>query len=236
MDFTVLIKTHERPNCLKRLLASLHRYYPTVPVLVADDSKGAFDTWYHGHQVRAFGLPEGSGLSRGRNFLLGHCGTPYFITFDDDFIVTEDSDLESLVEYVRTDIFHLAGASMRLNGSVCHFEGWINLDPPDLTLTSSKQGNMPMTCDIVPNCFAARTAQIGEFGWDDELLMGEHIDFFLRCQRAGVRVGHVPMVVVDHCPDRENTEYAKARDRLQKACEPIWRKKWGIKSISGGLS
>lgn len=239
MDFSVLIKTHERPNCLRRLMASLHDYYPTVPVLVADDSPtegmAVRINKIRGGTVVVHSIIANSGLSYGRNYLVDHCTTPYFLLFDDDFRITEDSDLEGLVEYVRNGIFDLAGASLRLNGAIYHFEGFLDLKPPDLHLTHTHQGDKPAQCDIVFNCFAGITEQIRDVRWDNELLMAEHIDFFLRCQKYGVSVGHIPGVIVDHCPDRENTEYAKARDQLQKKCEPIWRNKWGITNISGGL-
>ena len=37
-DITILVKTYEREDSLNRLVASIRRFYPRIPVLVVDDS------------------------------------------------------------------------------------------------------------------------------------------------------------------------------------------------------
>ena len=38
-DVTFIIKTFERPECIKRLVKSIYKYYKDAIILVGDDSK-----------------------------------------------------------------------------------------------------------------------------------------------------------------------------------------------------
>ncbi|MBF0245395.1 MAG: glycosyltransferase family 2 protein, partial [Planctomycetes bacterium] len=38
MNFTFVIKTFNRYDCLERLLISINRFYPSAPIVVVDDS------------------------------------------------------------------------------------------------------------------------------------------------------------------------------------------------------
>ena len=42
-DITVVVKTFERPECLRRLVSSIRRFYPGIPVFVVDDSREALE-------------------------------------------------------------------------------------------------------------------------------------------------------------------------------------------------
>ncbi len=83
---TFIIKTHDRPQCLRKLLDSLRLYYPTTHVLVADDGELSLRTRQHAssHIVE---LPYDVGLSAARNAMLERVKTPYFVTLDDDFVL-----------------------------------------------------------------------------------------------------------------------------------------------------
>lgn len=77
---TFIIHTFKRPDCLSRLLESIKEYYPNTPVIVYDDSE--FDR----------------GLSWGRNHLVSQVKTKYFLLLDDDFVFTNETKIERLVE------------------------------------------------------------------------------------------------------------------------------------------
>jgi GT2 family glycosyltransferase len=89
-DVTFLVKTHERPHSLRKLLDSLRRFYPHTKVLVADDGRIALrqrpsdiaQTTTH-----IVTLPYDVGLSAARNAMLERVDTKYFITLDDDFVL-----------------------------------------------------------------------------------------------------------------------------------------------------
>ena len=37
-DVTIIVKTFDRYNCLKKLLKSIRKYYNDIPILIGDDS------------------------------------------------------------------------------------------------------------------------------------------------------------------------------------------------------
>jgi len=101
-DTTVVIKTFERPQCLRRLLESIFRYYPDIKVVIADDSadpgktkREVVGSW-SGKKIECLELPYDVGLSAGRNWALAHVKTPYFVLCDDDFIFDRRTDLERM--------------------------------------------------------------------------------------------------------------------------------------------
>jgi hypothetical protein len=66
-DITAVIKTFERPNELDRVIQSLRGFYPDLKIIVTDDSRIPYprnDVDYHV-------MPYDSGLSAGRNLLIG---------------------------------------------------------------------------------------------------------------------------------------------------------------------
>jgi glycosyltransferase involved in cell wall biosynthesis len=94
---TVLIKTFERPDCLRRLVASIRRFYPRIPILVVDDSREPLDLVREG-VTRYLHEPYNS-LSSGRNFGLRHVETPYVLVIDDDMVFGRKTDIGRMLRY-----------------------------------------------------------------------------------------------------------------------------------------
>ena len=63
---TVAIKTFERPELVTRAVSSLRKIHPTIPVIIADDSKEpiSFD---NDKYTESLHLPFDTGISFGRN-------------------------------------------------------------------------------------------------------------------------------------------------------------------------
>ena len=62
-QMTVLIKTFERPAVFRRLVQSIRRLYPSLPIVVADDSREPIRL----SGVETVSLPYDSGIAAGRN-------------------------------------------------------------------------------------------------------------------------------------------------------------------------
>jgi hypothetical protein len=102
-DTTFLIKTHNRPECLQALLASLASHAPWIHVIVASDSDKpdvdlavveAADRHFV-ESIEFLQLPVDSGVGYGRDALVNAAekkGTTYSIMSDDDYIIP-DRDL-----------------------------------------------------------------------------------------------------------------------------------------------
>uniref|UniRef100_UPI0025C11411 glycosyltransferase family 2 protein n=1 Tax=Halodesulfovibrio sp. TaxID=1912772 RepID=UPI0025C11411 len=80
--------------------------------------------------------------------------------------------------------------------------------------------------DIVLNFFMARTESIRRVGWDPELRLGEHKDFFIRAKEHGLKCTVLDNVSIFHFPEQSD-DYAEYRNRA-RAYEMLAFKKHGI--------
>jgi len=203
---TAVVKTFERPKCLDRLVRSLRRHYPQMPILVGDDSFNPRPR----RDVDYVKLPADMGLSAGRNALLARVRTPYFLLLDDDLEIRRTTCLEQLLAPVAGDQLDLAGGDyLRCRTRLGLFtrrrpqpyHGTFLLEKNRLTMVAGPRsdGDGFQWCDIVHNFFIARTSKIRALGgWDADLMLDEHEEFFLRAQRYGLRVGFCRDVVAWH--------------------------------------
>lgn len=228
-DATFIIKTFERPQCLTRLLDSLRRFYPDAPVLVADDSEKLMPPVRRDYEL--ISLPHDVGLSAGRNELLRHVKTPFFVLLDDDFVFTEETRIEALVEALLCGHDIAAGGLIDEDGSTQHYEGLLDVRGGVLRYLA---GSRELRCghsayDIVFNFFAARTDRVRRIGWDEELKLAEHTDAFLSFKDAGLSVVYIPEVRVGHVQERK-PDYWEYRKRGHHFFD-IFVKKRGLKRV-----
>jgi len=245
VDTTILIKAHDRPACLQRLVSSLAQHAPEYPVYIHDDGRAPSYAQDPPENVALYHYsPDDIGLSAGRNFLLDHCPTEFFVTMDDDFVMLPETDLGALVQWVRSGLYDLAGGALRFQGRVYHYEGFLELEGGTLKCSSRSQDIVPQRCDVVLNFFAARTDLVRHLRWDPQFEMGEHLDFFLRAMgyvpggplgKRVLRVGYVPHVAADHRPEDTSGGYKAAREEKADRCRRRFQAKWGITSIRGQL-
>lgn len=194
-DVSILIKTFLRPGCCRRLVNSIRRFYPFVPILIADDSHVpvAIDK-----EVRIFHLPFDSGISKGRNVLLGQLETPYFVLCDDDFIFTRNTKLEKLFQAIQRGA-DLAGGQVRGHG------GWFGyFDERNRAVFRQARGihNGFPVYDFVQNFFFASATKFFEHRlcWREQLKVREHQHFF-RDAKGKLRITYLPEVICDHAKD-----------------------------------
>jgi len=84
-ELTIVIKTFERYKTLARLLRSIRKYYPSVKIIIVDDSLHPKKI----KDVQKIDMPYNSGISAGRNEALKHVATKYTLFLDDDFVFLE---------------------------------------------------------------------------------------------------------------------------------------------------
>ena len=96
-DITVIIKTFNRKHRLCKLLDSIERYYPSIKIVIVDDSKKTYRDFilrkYAGLQIEYIITKYNIGLSAGRNVLINKVKTKYFLLCDDDFVFDERTDI-----------------------------------------------------------------------------------------------------------------------------------------------
>lgn len=222
---TFIIKTHDRPQCLAKLLTSLRSVYPRVPVLVADDGRLSLQARADAHR-HILTLPYDVGLSAARNALLERVATPLFVTLDDDFVFSERTTIERLVAVLdaRPELDIVAG-SLYLPGREAEPYAYAELldvvdEGRELRMRKGSHGPVPgfdgcHRYDIALNFFVARADRVRAMGgWDARLKLGEHQDFFLRAKRAGLGVAVCPSYATAlHEQDHSDTAYKQKRMR-----------------------
>lgn len=96
-DITIVIKTFERKNVLEKLLKSIEKYYPTLPIIIVDDSKKNYKNFicekFSKLNINYLVEEYDIGLSKGRNILINNVKTKYFLLCDDDFEFDERTNL-----------------------------------------------------------------------------------------------------------------------------------------------
>jgi glycosyltransferase involved in cell wall biosynthesis len=110
---TIVIKTFERPQSLKKLLNTLNTYARQYPIIVADDSKISAETaikkQFPALAITWLNLPFDTGLSAGRNALVNNVQTDYFLLCDDDFKLDERADIERAVKTINENKLDILG-------------------------------------------------------------------------------------------------------------------------------
>jgi GT2 family glycosyltransferase len=223
---TFIVKTHERPQCLRKLLQSLRLVFPTTSVLVADDGQVSLRMQPDPH-THVVTLPYDVGLSAARNALVERVQTPFFVTLDDDFVFSERTSIARLLAVLeaRPELDIVAG-SLYLPGQESQPYAYAELldvvdDGRELRMRKGSHGPVPgfegdcERYDIALNFFVARTARIRAMGgWDARLKLGEHQDFFLRAKRAGLGVAVCPSLATAlHEQDHSDANYKRKRMR-----------------------
>lgn len=225
---TITVKTMDRLYKVVPLVDSLRRLYPqeAISVLVSNDGSRASDI-AEGPQ-RGFtylSLPFDVGLSAARNLMLHKVETPLVMILDDDFEFTQHSDLYYLVHNLYWHGLDIVAATSPADHSThgIDYSGLMTVEGATLSITTGRHGRLGgSTCDlvdIVPNIFVARLEALQDRigGWDAQLKLGEHEDFFLRAKRAGVRVAICRSVALLHKQEKhwlKQTAYDRMRARV----------------------
>ena len=194
-DVTIIIKTFERPEALHALITSIRERYGDIGILVANDGTKPVEG-----DFGLYTMPYDSGLSAGRNLLLSQVNTPYFVLMDDDFLVTENTHLEILREHM--DTYDLVGGAVEGHGS---YNGTLVVENNVLRYEKGEP------TEIVLNFFMAHTDKVRQIGWDNELKLAEHTDFFLRA-KGKLKIHHEERCSVKNTGGGDEN-YAKMRQR-----------------------
>jgi len=206
---TLLIKTFERPDCLKKLLNSIYKYYKNIPIIVVNDGVPINDI----PNVFQINVDFDMGASYCRNLGLSMVNTPYVVTLDDDFIFNERTKLETWLDILENTSIDL------ISGDVTNtrYEACFKLENKILQFVRKNKGiesGYPLY-DIVLQFWMARTEKIRSFGgWCNEFKTIDHMPFFINAFNK-IKIAYCNSVYVDHKQERTK-EYNRFRqDRSQ---------------------
>ncbi|XP_074387098.1 LOW QUALITY PROTEIN: beta-1,4 N-acetylgalactosaminyltransferase 1 [Zonotrichia albicollis] len=203
---TVATKTFLRYDKLRGLIASIRRFYPSVTIVVADDSQRPEPL--AGPHLEHYLMPFGKGWFAGRNLAVSQVTTKYVLWVDDDFIFTARTRLEKLVDVLeRTSLDLVGGAVREITGYTTTYRQRLSVRGGgaggDCLRTRPgfhhRLAGFPacVVTDGVVNFFLARTDKVRQVGFDPRLRRVAHLEFFI--DGLGVlHVGSCEDVVVDH--------------------------------------
>jgi len=210
-DLTIVVKTFQRPDALRRLVSSIRRFYPGVAVLVVDDSEQPLDPAPDG-VTRYWHLPFNSlGVSAGRNFGLAQVETEYVLFSDDDMVFGHRTDLAEMLRTLRATRFDIVSCRWLdhepwrgVRRGYRRYEGTLEIADGVLVhrlgATRGTIDGLPVY-DIVHQFFVASKETLGPDPWDARLrVAGEHVDCFLGLKERGLLCTALPDVVVNHYP------------------------------------
>uniref|UniRef100_A0A8C5P6R8 Beta-1,4 N-acetylgalactosaminyltransferase n=1 Tax=Leptobrachium leishanense TaxID=445787 RepID=A0A8C5P6R8_9ANUR len=203
---TIATKTFIRYDKLQDLIDSIRKYYPTVTIIIADDSETPQKV--EGPFIEQYIMPFGKGWFAGRNLAISQVTTKYVLWVDDDFIFCTETKIEKLVDVLENTPLDLVGGAVReITGFKTTYRQKINVIP------GGKDGDCLMTrlgyhhviqgfpncvvSDGVVNFFLARTEKLLQVGFDPRLSRIGHLEFFID-GLGKLHVGSCDDVIVDH--------------------------------------
>ncbi|CAL8302815.1 unnamed protein product [Merluccius merluccius] len=215
---TVTTKTFMRYKELKVLISSLRRFYKNMTLIVADDSFKP-ESIAEDH-VLQYIMPGGQGWFAGRNLAISQVTTKYFLWVDDDFLFTDHTKIEDLVEVMEAiPELDVVGGSVEGNQfffSIVYEEGDGVAGGCLYRKSKGKFQSLPNypQCNIVNgvvNFFLGRTDAVSRVGFDPKLKRVAHSEFFMdglgRLMIASC--GHVS---IGHQKKAANAEYQRFRN------------------------
>lgn len=214
-NVTFMYKSFERQPMARQLCKNIHKYYPGAKIVIADDSCKPLQIG--DENVQVIQLPFNSGLSYGLNRALNAVETPYLVKLDDDVLLTRKtsigSELKFLEENESVDLigFGWVTAPMcfaPMRNAKQYFK--ITYNKPLLVPHLTKLDDKHTVVAKSQNTYLARTDKIRQVGWDDNIRMIDHNEFFYRA--AGVIVSTIaPDAVLFHRHNPFEGEYTKFR-------------------------
>ncbi len=219
-DYTLIIKTFERPAVLQRLLDSIQLHYPDIPIILSDDSRVHAKPKTRNpliHQKHEFDI----GLSEGRNRAVNAVMTPFVITLDDDFVCQHNS-FDAMLYGIRRYKSEVIGGRIEpsevRHGLFSTYKDANGNYATNLNFQNHRMqtyhlnGREYIISHSMMNFFVAQTQVLRENPWPSEIKISEeHWAFFYRLRRAGVKCALTSQSSVEHrCPEHRGL-YRKKR-------------------------
>lgn len=219
-QLTAIIKTFERPDALKRLIASIKRFYPGMRVIVVDDSREPVLL----NGVENLTLPYDSGVSAGRQMALDKVATPYVLLLDDDFVFYRETELEPAMKlmFSNESIDIMGGVVVNLPSFKSANYSTAALHPTKrvaLQAAGTRIAGLPVF-DKVPNFYIARTERLRLVGWDKRIKRLDHAEFFTRAKGILLTVFNKDFKVL-HAQKPFNRAYMQKRNDIEADREYI---------------
>ncbi|TWT43069.1 Glycosyl transferase family 2 [Thalassoglobus neptunius] len=208
---TIGITAFRRPEALRRFVASIRRYYPTIPIIIGDNGDQPVE--FDDEHLVSLALPFDCGISAARNAIVANFETPYLLITEDDFEFTSETLIERFVDVLDQDpTIGAVGGSLEIESQRCDFAGDFELFRRELFVRqparwprhTSRETHYQIV-DLVFNFVLARRELLEDHLWDERLKICEHVEYFYSVWRAANwRVAVCRSVTCIHHQDRSN--------------------------------
>jgi len=194
-------------------------------------------------QYNYYRLPYDCGLSYARNYLVNKAhemGIKYCLITADSIKFTDKYNFKPMIKMLESNPKHaIVGLNLKnrqpwaydLEISPKHNK-FIVIKPRRSTISANNIEYTPV--DTVSNFFIAKTAILKEIGWDNELKLGEHEDFFIRLKQAGYKTFWTDSISAEYINDKP-PEYDVMRKRLYGEFKDKLKKKYGLDPFGSWL-
>lgn len=215
-NITFFYKSFNRQRLAKRLYRSIKAYYPKARVVIADDSEEPLRIPDMAERDTIIHLPFNSGLGAGLATALEQIRTPFAMRLDDDELLIPRSNVHVELAFLQ------AHAEVDLVGlQATHRK-------PEKRAARSSQVRMNKAlripagtvidgCEVIykpVNVYVARTESLRKVGYDSNIRMIDHHEFFFRAAGQIVCVQD-PHACVMHCHNLfEKGEYDRFRSDI----------------------
>ncbi|XP_029690063.1 beta-1,4 N-acetylgalactosaminyltransferase 1a isoform X2 [Takifugu rubripes] len=203
---TIATKTFLRYEKLNDLINSIRKYYSTVTIVIADDNEHPKPV--RGPHIEHYIMPFGKGWFAGRNLAVSQVTTKYILWVDDDFIFTENTKLEKMVDILEKTTLDLVGGAVReATGYTATFRHTISVEEggEEGDCLHIRNGyhhyieGFPscVVADAIINFFMGRTDRVREVGFDPKLARQGHLEFFVDAL-GSLHIGSCSDIIVNH--------------------------------------
>ncbi|KAM6974282.1 uncharacterized protein LKV04_015920 [Tautogolabrus adspersus] len=212
---TITTKTFLRYTNLNVLISSIRNFYSNITIIIADDSLVPQNIT--GDNIQQYIMPPAQGWFAGRNLAVSQVTTKYFLWVDDDFVFTENTKIEKLVEIMEAfpELDVLGGT---VNGNQFYFTleyeegeemdgGCLNRKSRGSFKSLPGYPHCSWTSGVV-NFFLARTDAAQKVGFDPKLQRVAHSEFFMD-GLGSLMVATCNHVSIGHQPRKSNKDTNK---------------------------
>ncbi len=225
-NVTFLYKSFNRQRLAKKLYRCIKRYYPKARVVIADDSAQPLNMEDLARDDTVLHLPFNSGLGKGLAAALSQVKTPYVMRLDDDELLTPRSNVHGQLKYLQkhpeVDLVGLQATHRRPEKRAAR-SARIRMNKPLKIPAGSVIDGLQVLYKPV-NVYVVRTDSLRKVGFDPNIRMIDHHEFFYRAAGQIVCVQD-PHAYVMHCHNLfEKADYSIPRGDIRSDAEYIAKK------------
>lgn len=197
-NVTIMFKSFERQKQARALVRSIWKYYPGVRIVIADDSAIplTIPECSEVRDLKIIQMPFNSGLSKGLNLALAEIETPFMVRLDDDVLFTRRTDLAKELHFMKAhpevDLVGMPWIdACKAISTKRDIKVYMRIDMREAPLPlkiphGTKIDKEHIVLGKVSNAYLVRIESIRKIGWDNNIRMIDHHDFFYRA--AGILV------------------------------------------------